>query len=304
MLNDIILRKTVVFLSCIFGVILVFTIIFDIKNRKNKKYAGLGELWKRYLSFLVIAPLFVFFSYYGEPLFNIMVVGMACLYLREFFNISRVWQNKVYRWEGRIFAMLVLLGTLPEDKFLFFRIPLIVIAIVLATPVFLRQVKDALTQTSVTITGILYFGWMFSYIIFLRESFGFGGVISACILITLNDIACFWTGKIFGRHKLIPEVSPNKTVEGAIGGVVFTAFTALLFKYALPDFSYIQLVLLGVVISVLGQIGDLVISVIKRDMAVKDSSRLIPGHGGMLDRFDGWIFSLPFIYYLMHFFRG
>jgi len=303
MFKDIVFYKTAVFLSYLFGIILIFTIFLDIKNRRLKKYTGLGELWKRYLSFLVIAPLFIFFSYKGRPLFNFLVIGMACLYLREFFNISSIWQNKVYRWEGRIFSLLVLSGTLLENRFLFFRTPLIVITIVLATPVFLKQTQDALRQTSVTIVGILYFGWIFSYIIFLRDSFGFGGLISVCILITLNDISCFWTGKMFGRHKLVVQISPGKTVEGSLGGLIATASGALFFKYAMPDLSWPELFILGFVISLFGQIGDLVISVIKRDMAVKDSGALIPGHGGMLDRFDSWIFTLPFVYYLLHFLK-
>ena len=303
MFNDAALGKTLGILLWIFGIILFFTVIIDYRNRRKRKYTGLGELWKRYLSFLVIAPTFIFFSYQGSPFFNFLVMGMACLYLREFFNISRVWQNKVYRWEGRIFSLLVLLGTLLENKFLFFRIPLVVIAIVLATPVFLRRPQDALRQTSVTIVGILYFGWMFSYLILLRQNFDFAGVIAVCILITSNDVGCFWIGKILGRHKLIPQISPGKTIEGAIGGILCTSLLALPFQYAFSGFSRWHMIILGIVISVLGQIGDLVISVIKRDMAVKDSGALIPGHGGMLDRFDSWIFSLPFIYYLLHFLK-
>ncbi|MGE5197040.1 MAG: phosphatidate cytidylyltransferase, partial [Deltaproteobacteria bacterium] len=187
-----------------------------------------------------------------------------------------------------------------EDKFLFFRIPILVFICVLTTPVILRKIEDSVRQTAITIIGILYFGWMFSYAIFLRDSFGFGGVVFVCFLVTIDDLACFWVGKFFGKHKLIPEISPNKTIEGALGGIAFTVLFALLMKYALPGFSPIKCALLGFIISLTGQTGDLVLSVIKRDMGTKDAGKILPGHGGMLDRFTSWIFTLPIIYYLLH----
>ncbi|MFQ5796749.1 MAG: phosphatidate cytidylyltransferase, partial [Candidatus Bipolaricaulia bacterium] len=96
-----------------------------------------------------------------------------------------------------------------------------------------------------------------------------------------------------------PEISPGKTVEGALGSIIGTAALALLFSYTLPWLSYPFVVLLGVIISITGQLGDLVISVIKRDIGVKDASRLIPGHGGLLDRTDSLIFTVPIAYFYL-----
>ncbi|MCM8787090.1 MAG: phosphatidate cytidylyltransferase [Candidatus Omnitrophica bacterium] len=268
-----------------------------------QKIKGLGEFWLRYISFVFITPAFLIPAYFGRPIFNFLIMGMAALYLREFFNLTALWQHKVYRWEGRIFTLFILFGTFLEDKFLFFRIPILVISCILATPVLLRQIQDAVRQTAITIVGILYFGWMFSYAIFLRESFGFGGIVFVCFLITIDDIAAFWIGKFIGRKKLIPQISPNKTIEGSLGGVIVTIIFSLLLKYALPNYSYLDCIFLGLVISIMGQIGDLVLSVIKRDIGVKDTGKLLLGHGGMLDRFDSWIFSLPIVYYLMHWLR-
>jgi len=299
MLNDLILRQTLFLLGILFGSILILTICLDLKKRKEGKVKGLGELWLRYITFLFIAPVFLTFAYLGRPLFNFLVIVMAALYLKEYFNLTKLWQHAIYRWEGRIFALLVLLGTLAQNKFLFFRIPILVIMCVLATPVFLRETRDSVRQTAITIVGILYFGWMFSYIIFLREQFGFGGIVFVCFLITIDDLASFWVGKFVGKRKLIPEISPNKTIEGSLGGVFFTVLFALLMKYALPGYSYLKCAFLGLIISVMGQMGDLVISVIKRDMQAKDSGKALPGHGGMLDRFDSWIFTLPIIYYIL-----
>lgn len=303
MLHDPIVRNTLMMLAVLFTSALILTVVLDLKKRSLGQVKGLGELWLRYLTFLVIAPVFLFFAHRGKPWFNFLVMAMAAVYLREYFNLTRVWQHVVYRWEGRIFTLLVLLGTLGEDKFFFFRIPPLVIMCVLATPVFLRRTLDAVRETAITIVGILYFGWMFSYLIFLRESFGFGGVVFACFLVTIDDLASFWVGKFWGKRKLIPEISPNKTIEGSLGGVVFTVLFSLLLAFALPGYSYLKCAFLGLVISIVGQIGDLVISVIKRDVQVKDSGKALPGHGGMLDRFDSWIFSLPLVYYLLFMLR-
>jgi phosphatidate cytidylyltransferase len=300
MLGDMIVKNTLALVGMLFFVILLLTIKLDYKKRRAGKIQGIGEYWLRYITFIFLAPLFLIPAYLGRPYFNFLVVLMSALYLKEFFRMTQVWQHKVYRWEGRIFTVLVLLGTLFENKFLFFRIPILVFICVLATPVFLRKVEDAVRQTAITIIGILYFGWMFSYAVFLRDSFGFGGIVFVCILVTIDDLACFWVGKSFGKHKLIPEISPGKTVEGALGGVIVTVLFASLMKYALPEFSYIKCALLGLTISLTGQIGDLVLSVIKRDMGAKDAGKILPGHGGMLDRFTSWIFTLPVIYYILH----
>jgi phosphatidate cytidylyltransferase len=299
MFADPIVKNTLAVLGILFGVIFSLTVYLDAKKRKREKIKGLGELWLRYITFLLITPVFLTFAYLGKPFFNFLVVIMAALYLKEFFNLTCLWQHAVYRWEGRIFTLLVLLGTLLENKFIFFRIPILVIMCVLATPVFLKAVHDSVRQTAITIVGILYFGWMFSYTIFLRDNFGFGGIVFVCFLVTIDDLASFWVGKIFGKRKLIPEISPNKTIEGSLGGVCFTVLFSLVLKFALPGYAWWKCAFLGLIISLMGQIGDLVISVIKRDMQVKDSGKALPGHGGMLDRFDSWIFTLPVVYYLL-----
>lgn len=120
----------------------------------------------------------------------------------------------------------------------------------------------------------------------------------------ISDSFAYFTGRLFGRHKLIPEVSPKKTVEGSIGGIVFTAISFVVYGIVLKqifpsvDADYILLVVMGAAASVISQVGDLIASVIKRHYGIKDYGKLFPGHGGVMDRFDSVLATAPIVYIL------
>jgi phosphatidate cytidylyltransferase len=115
-------------------------------------------------------------------------------------------------------------------------------------------------------------------------------------LIWTNDVMAYVTGSRLGRRKLFPRISPGKTWEGMVGGLVATLLMAWLLSYWLPDYTPGQWLLLGAIASVIGTFGDLVESMLKRSVGVKDSGTLFPGHGGFLDRFDAFVFCLPFVW--------
>ena len=114
-------------------------------------------------------------------------------------------------------------------------------------------------------------------------------------LIWANDSFAFFGGKYFGKHKF-SKISPNKTIEGLVSGFVFTVITSVVFHFITKEISLADSVIMGAVISVLAPTGDLLESFLKRYTGVKDSSHIIPGHGGILDRFDSLIFCTPFVY--------
>ncbi len=119
----------------------------------------------------------------------------------------------------------------------------------------------------------------------------------------ISDSFAYFTGRAIGKHKLIPEVSPKKTVEGAVGGVIFTAVFSVIYGYAVSSIfdisaGYITLVVIGVVAALVSQCGDLILSQLKRCYNIKDFGILFPGHGGVLDRFDSVIAVAPFIYFM------
>ncbi|MBP1991302.1 phosphatidate cytidylyltransferase [Paenibacillus eucommiae] len=162
--------------------------------------------------------------------------------------------------------------------------------------------KNAITidQVSVLFAGIVYIGLGFHYMISTRiPEHGFFWTILVFVCIWSTDSGAYFVGSKLGKHKLWPQISPKKSVEGSIGGIVISILAALAFAWASPELlTYLDAVLLGVVIAVVGQLGDLIQSAYKRVKGIKDTGALLPGHGGVLDRVDSWLIVFPFIHWL------
>ncbi len=155
---------------------------------------------------------------------------------------------------------------------------------------------------AVMVTGLVYIGWLGSYLISLRQvEGGFWWFILCLFVVWMSDIGAFLVGRKLGRHYMLPKVSPNKTWEGFAGGVILSMLTAALLHAVIPPISELmsfpQALLLGLLISAFGSMGDFGESMIKRTFGVKDSSNLIPGHGGFFDRFDTVFWGMPIGYY-------
>lgn len=136
---------------------------------------------------------------------------------------------------------------------------------------------------------------------FYENSFHPNLMICILSIIWINDSFAFIVGKNFGKRKLFPSVSPKKTIEGFLGGLVFSILSTILISKFNSDFSMIDWVVIGVIVSVIGTIGDLVESKFKRQVSIKDSGNIMPGHGGILDRLDSLLFAAPFVYLYINF---
>lgn len=167
----------------------------------------------------------------------------------------------------------------------------------------LSKNRFSFEDAGVLIGGSLYVGMGFHYLIQARHD-GIAMVLLPLIIVWLTDTGAYMVGRKIGKHKLAPHISPNKTWEGSVGGTVLAVIVAAIYMYFVPDvylssiYDYTEMLGVVLCLSVVGQFGDLIESALKRYYGVKDSGNILPGHGGMLDRFDSLLLVLP----VMHFF--
>ncbi len=260
--------------------------------------AGLTEFEARTVSWLVLVPLIVLPAYLGGWWLDAVVALIALQAMRELLDVTGV---KGYgAWASFWVVVTVWLADIHREAF--YVIPGFVIILTSALPVLRKRTHGAVYEVGVVVFGLLYLAWLFSRLIFLRaEPGGFGHVVFMGTCVAINDNAAYWAGKLFGRYsrRLIPEVSPGKTVMGFLGGATATIAVALLFRFAIPAVSQRQVLVLAGLIALTGPMGDLVISVIKRDRGVKDMGTILPGHGGVLDRFDSILYTTPVYYFAL-----
>ncbi len=166
-----------------------------------------------------------------------------------------------------------------------------------------RDTNGALVDVALTFTGVVYVAWLAAYLVLLKD-WNMGGIdgrdlVFFLLLVTwATDTGAYYIGSSMGRHKLYPKISPKKTVEGAVGGLMFAVGMAVVCKYWFyHELQYFDAIALGVILGIVGQVGDLAESMIKRSARVKDSGGIIPGHGGMLDRMDSVLLNAPALYY-------
>lgn len=233
----------------------------------------------------------------------IVLIGIG---LYEFFTMLEKKGIKIYKYFGIAMGLVIPLSIAFRFE-LTKRWELLFLVLTLLFLILMqfrrRQNSGVIVDISTTIFGILYVSWFFSFMIKIRYLEDGLSLLAALLLITkLGDIGAFFVGTRFGKIPLLPRISPKKTVEGAFGGLVFSVVGALIsrgFSWSLEGFSYLHVVLMGLSLGVLGQLGDLSESLIKRDCQVKDSGTILPGMGGVLDEIDSLLFTAPVFYFYM-----
>ena len=245
--------------------------------------------------------------YFPNWIFSLVATALIGFALYEFYFMVAAKGIPAYRYFGVIMGLLVPIVTHLRMGLITYNIEpfLIIIACLFAFVLqFTRRENDnALTAVSVTLFGILYISWFFSFIIKIKF-LPHGTLLAAFLLLVTkgSDISAYIVGSIFGRHTLIPRISRKKTVEGLIGGLLFSFLAAVFFIRYLDFINPIHVVLLGVLLGVLGQVGDLSESLIKRDCGIKDSSGIFPGMGGAMDVLDSLLFTTPIFYFYIRIF--
>ncbi len=267
-------------------------------------------LKKRIITALWGIPLLIVAVWFDKPLpwFTVLAAIWGLLAAFEFYRLVATAKVPPLTYFGLIGTLLFILS--PHFDYNLF-VPLLLTSIVILPLIWriLRPQKEqAFTSWAWTVAGILYVGWLLSYLVALRGlDAGRNWVFFGLFITFASDTSAFFVGKALGRRHLAPRISPDKTWEGAIAGVFGAIIVSLLSILPTPlnlPLSYWQAILLGLVVSIFGQLGDLVESLFKRNMGVKESGGLMPGHGGALDRIDSVVFAGIAVYYYVLLFNN
>lgn len=264
----------------------------------------LSNLNSRVIVALIGIPFIVGLCIVGKIPFLIFILLIGIISFNEFSQMLKsknLFPNKLI---GFIAVSIIIVNE--YKSYIDYHTFLVTLIIVLLLIELFRNKASAINNVGSTLLGIFYVGIFSGSIIDLRElysesyfTYTQGGylILSILISIWLCDSAAYFIGSAYGLHKLMLRVSPKKSWEGAIAGFIFSVIGMIVSKSLMLEFlSTFDAIVIGIIVGVFGQIGDLIESLIKRDANVKDSSSLIPGHGGILDRFDSLLFSSPIIY--------
>ena len=264
----------------------------------------LGSIWDTYRSWWIMASFALTAVFAGRVACIVGVTLLAVFGFKEFARASGLYRD--WWMTGAVYAGILGVGTAslvshprglepgPGWYGLFVAVPVFAVALILLIPILRNRARGELQKMSLAIVGFVYVGWMFGHLGFLANARNAYGLICYIVFATeLSDVAAFTCGRLWGRHPLRNEISPGKTWEGALGALAVAMILPWLLRFSFPFFGTWQLLLTGLIVGIGGQLGDLSISVIKRDIGTKDMGTILPGHGGILDRIDSLIYVAP-----------
>ena len=262
------------------------------------------KLNSRYIGAVVLAPLLIFVLLGGLPL-KLFTIALSVCGLYEFYNALKTKEIKSIPIISYILLIVYYAFNNDFEKMMY----ILVIAIVLALIIPIIDLKYSFIDVAVTFLGFIYVVILFSFIPLVNEKVD-GQYLVWLIFIGswVSDTVAYYFGRFFGKHKLCPKVSPKKTIEGSIGGflggTLGCGIFGIIVSSYVPEVKLIHFFLIGALCGIMSQFGDLVASSIKRYVGLKDYSNLIPGHGGILDRFDSILFNAVVVFYYLTFVIG
>ena len=242
-------------------------------------------------------------------LFCVLIAIFIAVGQFEFFQLVEKRGIFVYKYFGTIVGamipFIVFWGNTHPELENITPIIIVVTSLLVLTLQFTRRdnARDHLISTSLTMFSLFYISWFFSFFVALKCMPNGANLVAFLILVTKSaDVGAYLIGSRLGKSDLIPRISPKKTKEGTFGGILTSVIVALVFGPVLTGFSFIHLLILGIILATLGQIGDLAESLIKRDCSVKDSGKHFSEIGGMLDLIDSMLFTAPVFYFYLKMF--
>jgi phosphatidate cytidylyltransferase len=282
--------------------------IFRFALRRDVTHA-----WQAYRGWLIMIPLVFVALFFGRETTILFFVLLAVGAFTEFARATGLYRD--WWMTGVVLLGIAAVGVVsmmqdpgtgvPGWYGMLMALPVYVVAAILMVPIFRDRAKGQLQPIALASLGFIYIGWMFGHMAFLanaRDPYGY--LLFLLLGVPLCDIAAFTFGRLFGRRKFRPNISPNKTWSGALGAFAVSMAFPWLVRFSLPHFTARELILAGLIVGVGSQLGDLSISVIKRDLGIKDMGALISGHGGILDRVDSLIYVAPLFFHMVRYFHG
>jgi phosphatidate cytidylyltransferase len=269
--------------------------------------------WTAFRGWLLMLPVLLVVFFLGRQAVIVFVTAVAILGLREFARATGLYRDAVLT--GAVYMGSCGLGASslmpdptngkPGSYGLFMALPAFVVAVLLAIPIVRNRAQEQLRLLALAILGFVYFGWMFGHLAFLANAvFAYSYLGYVVLAVELNDVAAYVCGKRFGRKVLRSNISPTKTWEGAAGALVLSMLLPWVLRFTFPHFDARDCICVGLIVGLGGQMGDLVVSVMKRDLGIKDMGRVIVGHGGILDRIDSLIYVAPLFFHYVRYRHG
>lgn len=236
------------------------------------------------------------------------VLLLSILCYREFARVTGLFRNYAVS-AMTVFAILwIFFATLDHYYNLFTALPALGVSVIVASGLIGDRPSGFLQRVALAVIAFLIFGVSFGHVGYIANDMDYrGAILLLLIAIELNDVFAYIAGNLFGKRKLAPNTSPNKTIGGALGAIIGTTILVSLLGPILvkmPPVGFWFFPLLGVILSITGQLGDLVMSAVKRDLGIKDTGCALPGHGGFLDRFDSLMLAGPAFFHFIGYFRG
>lgn len=268
-----------------------------------------SELWTRWRSWMLLVPLMIGPTLLGAAPHMIVtgLLSLACF--SEFARATGLFRERVLTATAAFGIVLVTIAALDHWYHFFVALFPLVCALICIVALLPDRPQGYIQRTALAVFGFMTFGVGIGHAGYLANDASYrGAVLLLLVSVSLNDVFAFVSGKLFGRRKLCPQTSPNKTIAGSVGALLLT--TGLVVWLGGLAFAGtraadpLHLLTLGFLISALGQLGDLLMSAIKRDIGVKDMGSLIPGHGGLLDRFDSLLFTAPAVFHYLNYIVG
>jgi phosphatidate cytidylyltransferase len=294
--------------ALVLGVLAVAGLILAVLRWGLKK--NVEHAWKAYRGWLVMVPLTLGAVFLGREATIVFFTALAVFGCKEFARATGLYAD--WPATGVVYLGIIATGIaaiVPDPRLdvhgwygLFMALPVYVIAAILLVPIVRNRTKGQLQVVALAMVAFMYLGWMFGHFAFLANSkHAYAYLMYLLVAVELNDVSAFTFGKLFGRHPLRSTISPKKTWEGSLGALAVSLALPWALWFTLPHFDAVDLIAAGLIVGIGGQLGDLSISVIKRDLGVKDMGAAIPGHGGILDRIDSLIYVAPLFFHVVRF---